>query len=409
MTNEFYCYIRIVKKIAVIGAGAAGCFAAANIMRMTGGRASVCVYEAGPRPLAKVAVTGGGRCNLTNSFATVDSLRDVYPRGFRAMQRARGKFSEADTFRWFEDAGVPLVTQDDGCVFPRSQDAMEIVRTLLCQMQGAQIKTGKKLTRLEEGFTLHFGDGSSETADIVLVAIGGVKQLPVFPEPISLTPLFPSLFTFRTDSAGLKSLMGIVTENSILSIPGTSFTSDGPLLITDWGLSGPAALKLSSYAAVFLAGKQYRSEVSVNWTGMNQEDTKSFLQGLPGARMLQSLPPAGINRRLWQHIIARAGVRSDIRCSEVGTKGLNRLSDAITRDVYKITGRAAWKSEFVTAGGVDLASIDTHTFRAKEIPGLYFAGEILDIDAVTGGFNLQAAWSTGYAAAEDIVKSLVLE
>ena len=405
-----------MKRIAVIGAGAAGCFCIAELRRLRP-EFRVDVYEAGPKPLAKVAITGGGRCNLTNSFDGIRSLAEAYPRGDRLMKRLLKQFSQEDTWRWFESAGVPLVLQEDHCVFPQSQDAMDIVRALLRRMEGANLMLRTPVHRIETPDQVG-GDGNvmpgstwhllvdGEPYDAVVVTTGGApKGLPILDGlGLEWVPTVPSLFTFTIRDEGLRSLMGLVVDASV-SIPGTAFKADGPLLITDWGLSGPAVLKLSSYAARHLHEVGYQAPLSVNWLARNEAETREILQETAASnprKQVSNTPVAELKARLWNHLIARAGLRPDIRWAELGTKGLNRLVSTLTQDSYTIAGKTKFREEFVTCGGVALTNLEPSTLESKRHPGLYFAGEVLDIDAITGGFNLQAAWTTGAAVARSI-------
>ena len=391
-----------MKRIAVIGAGAAGCFCAAELRRRLPA-VKVDVYESGPKPLAKVAITGGGRCNLTNSFEGIRSLSEAYPRGERLMKRLLRVFSQEDTWRWFEDAGVPLVLQDDHCVFPRSQDAMDIVHALLRKMEGVNLLLRTPVHEIRDAGHL-LVDG--EPYDAVVVTTGGApKGLPLL-EGLDLEwiPTVPSLFTFTIQDEGLRALMGLVVDATV-SLPGTPFKADGPLLITDWGLSGPAVLKLSSYAARHLHDAGYHAPLSVNWLSLSEADTRALLEELSTVnprKQVSNTPPAGLQVRLWNHLTVKAVLRSNIRWAELGSKGLNKLVNTLTQDSYAIAGKTKFRDEFVTCGGVALSNLNPATLESKQYPGLYFAGEVLDIDAITGGFNLQAAWTTGYVAAQSI-------
>ena len=392
-----------MRTIAIIGAGAAGCFCAAELRRMRPDL-RVDVFESGPKPLAKVAITGGGRCNLTNSFEGIRSLSEAYPRGDRLMKRLLHVFSQDDTWRWFESAGVPLVLQDDHCIFPRSQDAMDIVHALLRRMEGANLRLRTPVTSVMPGLTV---DG--EPYDAVVVTTGGApKGLPMLDGlDLEWVPTVPSLFTFTVKDEGLRALMGLVVDASV-SIPGTTFKADGPLLITDWGLSGPAVLKLSSYAARYLYDARYKAPLSVNWLAVGEDEARGILQRLEAAnprKQVSNTPPEGLQARLWNHLTARAGLRPDIRWAELGSKGFNKLANVLTQDAYAIEGKTKFREEFVTCGGVALSNLDPATLESKTHPGLYFAGEVLDIDAVTGGFNLQAAWTTGAVVARSIAAS----
>lgn len=440
------------KKVAVIGGGAAGCFAAVNMKEMNPDL-DVTVYEAGPELLAKVAVTGGGRCNLTNSFAEVRSIESVYPRGFRLMKRLLREFSNTDVCDWFEGRGVRLVTQSDQCVFPKSQQSSEIIETLVSGMKAASVNVAvsHRLTSVmdtdgdqPERYKLSFdtGRGSEKHqteiyADIVLITTGGS------PKKSGLSMLdglgleiidpVPSLFSFnigapeelaeirkgrgvqvaltgtRKRDAELSALMGIVTENVVTGLAGTKFRAEGPLLITDWGMSGPAVLKLSSYAARYLAERNYSAELMVNWAGkISVPELESVLSRISSSapqKMCANVGPDFLNNRLWSYLLRRAGVSGDRRWAEIGSKGLNRIISTLTSDIYPVVGRNKFKGEFVTCGGVSLADIDPKTLESRQHPGLYFAGEVTDVDAVTGGFNLQAAWTMGWVAARTIAQS----
>ena len=391
-----------MKRIAVIGAGAAGCFCAAELRRRLPA-VKVDVYESGSKPLAKVAITGGGRCNLTNSFEGIRSLGEAYPRGERLMKRLLRVFSQEDTWRWFEDAGVPLVLQDDHCVFPRSQDAMDIVHALLRKMEGVNLLLRTPVHEIRDAGHL-LVDGAPY--DAVVVTTGGApKGLPLL-ECLDLEwiPTVPSLFTFTIQDEGLRALMGLVVEATV-SIPGTTSKADGPLLITDWGLSGPAVLKLSSYAARHLHDAGYKAPLSVNWLSLSEAETRALLEELSTdnpRKQVSNTPPAGLQVRLWNYLTIKSGLRPDIRWAELGSKGLNKLVNTLTQDSYAIAGKTKFRDEFVTCGGVALSNLNPATLESKQYPGLYFAGEVLDIDAITGGFNLQAAWTTGYVAAQSI-------
>lgn len=394
-----------MKRIAIIGAGAAGCFCAAELRRCAP-EVAVTVFEAGSKPLAKVAITGGGRCNLTNDFEGISSLSDAYPRGERVMKRALKAFSNDDTIRWFTERGVPCTLQEDHCWFPCSQDAMDIVRCLLRSMDGADIRLGTPVLSVTPdvigGLTVN-----GEPFDYVVVTTGGMSKGASMFEGLDLeiVPPVPSLFTLNIPDKSLTALMGLVVDASI-SLQGTPFKADGSLLITDWGVSGPATLKLSSYAARYLAECQYKATVAINWLDRNENEVREMLRKSASESPQKQISNTPLlQQRLWEHIISKAGLRPDIRWAELGSKGLNRLTAVLTQDTYPVSGKGKFKEEFVTAGGIGLSNIDLSTLESKKYPGLFFAGEVLDIDAITGGFNLQAAWSTGYVCARSILKS----
>ena len=424
-----------MKKVAVIGAGAAGCFCSAELRRVAPDVA-ITVFEAGSKPLAKVAITGGGRCNLTNDFQGIRSLADAYPRGERVMKRALKAFSQEDTIRWFTERGVPCVLQEDHCWFPRSQDAMDVVRCLLRAMDGVEMRLGTPVKQVlwdtlgpdgprydiitpsvipsealsvipSEALSVIPSEarGSHNYFDYIVVTTGGMTRGASMFEGMELeiVPPVPSLFTLNIQDKSLTELMGLVVDASV-SLQGTPFKADGPLLITDWGISGPATLKLSSYAARYLAQQKYQATVAINWLNQPENAVRDMLRksALENPQKQISNTPL-LQQRLWEHIMEKAGLRKDIRWAELGSKGLNRLTATLIQDSYPVSGKGKFKDEFVTAGGVAISNIDISTLECKKIKGLYFAGEVLDIDAITGGFNLQAAWSTGYVCAHSIL------
>ena len=389
--------------IAIIGAGAAGCFCAINLKRMLP-NANVHLFESKGKALAKVAVTGGGRCNLTNTFKGVKNLQEVYPRGEKLMRRALSVFSAEDTYTWFEKEGVRLVTQEDNCIFPQSQDAMQIVNTLLYNIKGLgiQLHLNEKVTHID-----------LNQWDRIVVTTGGRAT----PQGFSLlegleipieTPV-PSLFTFNVQGDWHQQLMGTVVEEVQAFIPGTKFRSHGALLLTHWGMSGPAILKLSSYAARYLAEHDYQSPLCINWMGtMTEQEVRQIIQDLMqqnAQKLITSVYPQCFTNKHWGILLTRMGIPLTQRWGALNTKHLNKMLTVLTADTYQITGKCPFKEEFVTCGGISLKSININTLQSKQHPTLYFAGEVLDVDAITGGFNLQAAWSMGYVVAKHISTS----
>jgi predicted Rossmann fold flavoprotein len=441
-------------RIAVIGGGAAGFFAAIRAKEVNPD-AIVTIYEKGERPLAKVAITGGGRCNLTNSFANVSDLKRVYPRGDKLMKRLFKTFDYQDTFRWFENHGVPLVTQDDQCVFPRSQDAMSIVRCLTNEARrlGVNILTKHTLTGIERKddrtFLLFNNSEKHIETERVIITTGGHPKSSSFDYLARLgheiSAPVPSLFTFNINDKSLRSLMGTVVENATIGIVGEKMRSEGPLLITHWGMSGPAVLKLSSYAARFSHEHQYRFSVSVNWIGESntsiiadiirntaEANASKFVTNAPpfiqqknngiatsishtalntqhSTRSKGSLSQSEANERslptrLWDYLMQKIGLPADKRWNETGKKWQNKIVEVLANDIYHVEGKSSWREEFVTCGGISLSSINPSTLESKHLPGLFFAGEVTDVDAITGGFNLQAAWTMGYVAGENAAR-----
>ena len=397
-------------KTAIVGGGAAGFFLAINLKEMCP-EMEVTIFEKSKRVLTKVEISGGGRCNCTNSFAELRDLREAYPRGHRLMKRLMRGFSQEDAYAWFERHGVRLTTQEDQCVFPMSQDSHTIINCFLAEARrhGVGIRTEVRIDSLDQlsdfdyiavttgGMTTH-GDRSRELFD-----------RPAGPVPVS-RPV-PSLFTFRIDDERLHALMGTVVENVVTMIPGTKLRAEGPLLVTHWGMSGPAILKLSSYGARLLAESGYQAPLAVNWTNHRDTEVMTMLDEMMirhPQKQLKTMAPCGLPVRLWSYLLEKClGERSNGRWGSLNKKEQNRLANLLSGgDGYQIAGRAPFKDEFVTCGGIELSAVNPSTLESRDVPRLYFAGEVLDIDGITGGFNFQAAWTTAYTVACAIANSI---
>lgn len=359
----------------------------------------VTIFERAPQVLRKVEISGGGRCNCTNSFAEVSDLSQVYPRGHRLLKRLFKSFGPKDAYQWFEQRGVKLVTQDDQCVFPQSQDSHTIINLFMSEARrlGIQVRTSQKINTLEE---LH-------DYDFIVVTTGGqptTNGLSWLNHPIE-QPV-PSLFTFQINEKALQSLMGTVIEDATVFIPGTKLRASGPLLITHWGMSGPAILRLSSYAARVLSDNNYQQPLNINWVSSKENEVLEELHALiiqHPMKQVTSIRPFALPSRLWTYLAEKClGQRATYRWKDLNQKEINRLANLLTNDSYQIAGRAPFKDEFVTCGGVSLAAVDANTLESKHLNRLFFAGEVLDIDGVTGGFNFQAAWTTAYTVARAI-------
>lgn len=389
----------------MIGGGAAGFFLAVNLKEAMPEMA-VTIFERSSRVLSKVAVSGGGRCNCTNTFAEVKDLSAVYPRGHRLMKRLFRTFDYQDAYQWFERHGVPLVVQEDQCVFPAAQDSKAIIDCFLSLARRYQIEIckGEKVSSLSD---LHGYDfvavttGGSPTGE-------GLKWLAALGHEL-VSPV-PSLFSLRIDNERFCELMGTVVNDVTVHLPGTKYRARGPLLITHWGLSGPAILRLSSYAARHLAEQSYNVPLSVNWL---QRDETSVLASLTEMtirqpqKQLTTYNPFGLSQRLWIYLLMEAlGNRYQIRWAEMSRKDKNRLTNTLVNATCSVVGRAPFKDEFVTCGGVSLQSINPSTLESRHVPHLYFAGEVLDIDGITGGFNFQAAWTTAYVVRQSILDAI---
>ena len=390
-------------KVAVIGGGAAGFFLALTVKAQRP-EAEVTILERGKRVLRKVAMSGGGRCNCTNTFERVKDLKEVYPRGHRLMKRLMKGFSQRDAYNWFEHHGVRLTTQEDHCVFPASQDSATIINCFLAEARklGVRIQTETAVNSLDDlkdyNCIAVTTGGATEESLAWLKALGHETIKPV-----------PSLFTFETGDEALHALMGTVVEEAQVMIPGTKLRAEGALLVTHWGVSGPAILRLSSYAARHLAELNYKAPLAVNWTGLHDNEALEALtemtQKFPQKQLL-TIAPYGLTTRLWSYLAKQClGQRAEGRWGSLNKKEMNRLANTLSGgDLYDIQGRAPFKEEFVTCGGISLESVNPTTLESRHVPALYFAGELLDIDGVTGGFNFQAAWTTAYTAAQAIIK-----
>jgi predicted Rossmann fold flavoprotein len=401
-----------VSQIAIIGGGAAGFFAAITTKEHNPDT-SVVIFERSDQVLAKVRISGGGRCNLTNGCDSITELCSAYPRGSKAMKKAFHNFNNKDTIKWFEKRGVPLVIENDLRVFPKSGNSVAIVDCLLGEAakMGIEIHTGagvKSVVQRADQLEVNVEKNKFPTQifDKVLVTTGGspkrngLEWLEKLGHKI-VDPV-PSLFSFNIPAESITDLMGVSVENALVRIQGTKLISNGPLLITHWGMSGPAILKLSSFGARILYEMDYRFKIQVNWAnGMNNELVLNDLEKIAHQhpkKALSNLRPYDLPGRLWHFLLEKIDLLEDKNWGEVGKKGMNRLVNLLTNDVYEVNGRTTFKDEFVTCGGVSLESVDMNTMQSKVVKNLYFAGEVLDIDAITGGFNLQAAWTTGYIA-----------
>lgn len=400
--------------VAVIGGGAAGFFSAIHV-KLNHPSTAVTILEKSGKLLSKVRISGGGRCNVTNGCTDIDALVQAYPRGGRSLKRLFHLFNTTDTMSWFESRGVPLYTQDDGRVFPTSDDSASIIDCLLNEARrlGVTVQRGisvKKITPFEEKLMLDCRRGKdhqeSMVFDKVIVATGGsptrrgLDWLEALGHRIE-TPV-PSLFTFNMPDEDIKQLMGVAVDPVQVQIQGARLKSEGPLLITHWGMSGPAILKLSAYGARDLYNLGYKFTLSVNWTAeSNHAQVQQNLQNIAdqhAQKMVANMRPYGLPKNLWLYLLDKAGLAPDRRWETLGKKGVNKLTSLLTQDLYTVKGTTTFKEEFVTCGGVSLKSVDLKTMQSKVCKNLYFAGEVLDIDAITGGYNFQAAWTTGFIA-----------
>lgn len=422
-------------RTAIVGGGAAGFFLAIQLKERCP-QMEVTLFERSTHLLRKVKVSGGGRCNCTNTFADVPDLSAVYPRGHRLMKRLMKGFSQHDAFVWFEHHGVPLVVQQDQCVFPAAQDSQVVIDCFLrlAHSLGVQIRTACPVSAItpvpvrephsSPTLTLSFPNAPAETFDFVAITTGGqprienLRWLTDFGHETEVP--VPSLFSFSIEDSSLRDLMGTVVDHNALHsatkpnvtafIPGTKFRASGAILITHWGLSGPAILRLSSYAARYLAEQNYKAPLAINWTGQNEEQVRQYLLDLFAQRphrQLASFRPYDLPAHLWTYLLDKSLPDSSrLTPLALSKKNINRLVSLLTADTYTIISRAPFKDEFVTCGGIALSAINPSTLESRHCPHLFFAGELLDIDGITGGFNFQAAWTTAYTAAAAIARRM---
>lgn len=399
-------------KVAIIGGGAAGFFSAINV-KENYPDSEVYIYEKSNTLLAKVKISGGGRCNVTNGSKSISELAKAYPRGAVYLKKAFKQFNNIDAFNWFQSRGVELVTQDDNCVFPKSQDSQSIIDCFLNEAKKLDVKIRtncavKYLHPKDKTIDIEFADESikNESFSKVIVTTGGsphkkgLNWLEYLGHKIE-TPV-PSLFTFNMSKHPVNKLMGIVVENVLVNIQNTKLKADGALLITHWGMSGPAILKLSSVGARILNEKDYNFNILVNWVAQSNEDLvhlylNELVDNNPN-KILANFRPYNLPERLWFYLLEKINMPQNKKWQDLAKKGINKLSTILTNDVYSVTGKSTFREEFVTCGGVSLQSVDINTMQSKVCNNIYFAGEVLDIDAITGGFNFQAAWTTGFIA-----------
>ena len=396
-------------KIAVIGGGAAG-FMAAITAKETNPKSNVTIFEKTDKVLVKVKVSGGGRCNVTNATFSISQLIKNYPRGGRELKKSFNHFFTTDTVNWFESRGVTLKTEADNRMFPSSNSSQTIVDLLLNTAENLAIRLSYKskisaINPSENGINLSI-NGETLIFNKVIIASGGspkesgldwLKKL-----GYKIISPVPSLFTFNMPKNPITKLMGLSVPNVTASIKGGKLKQNGPLLITHWGMSGPATLKLSSWGAQDLAKQNYNFSVQVNWLAMNEEELRSQFTSLTSSRkQMYKHNPLEIPKRLWHFMLNKLEIAENQIWNELAKKNKNRLINMLLNDEFEVKGKTTFKEEFVSCGGIDLSEIDMQTMESKRHKGIYFAGELLNIDGVTGGFNFQAAWTTGYLAGKN--------
>jgi predicted Rossmann fold flavoprotein len=400
--------------LIVVGGGAAGFFGAIQAAEMQPGL-KILIVEKTNKLLSKVRVSGGGRCNVTHNCFNPTKLSHHYPRGEKQLQTLFKQYHAENVVAWFSDKGVELKTEDDGRMFPETDNSQTIIDCFLrtALQYKIKIEAGEavaKLLKQENRFVLTCASGKTLSAKKILVAIGGNPKADAYrfiaDVGHSIIDPIPSLFTFNDSEKHFNDLMGISVPNAEVKICGTKFQQQGPLLITHWGFSGPGVIKLSAWAAVHLHQQSYQFDILVSWIGPSREDDirNQLLQHKQnrGKQKVVVNPMYGLPQRLWEKLCERSEINDQKIWAELPQKNMNRLMEQLIRCPFRISGKTTFKDEFVTCGGVDLKEVDVGTLQSKIHPGLYFAGEVLNIDGETGGFNFQSAWTTAYLAAKSI-------
>jgi predicted Rossmann fold flavoprotein len=411
----------VIYDFIIIGGGAAGFFAAAAFAADRP-RSRVLVLEKGSALLAKVSISGGGRCNLTNACFDPAQLVQFYPRGSAALRGAFSRFQPMNTIEWFEERGVATKTETDGRVFPASDSSETVVQCLLSESArlGVDVRMRAPVVQVRAlspgGFELELRDGSLVQGKTVLLASGGERGGIQMAAELGhrILPPVPSLFTFKLTDTRLDGLAGLSVVDVKARIPDLRLEQRGPVLITHWGLSGPVILRLSAFAARGLFDCTYQTTLEINWLpGLRLEEMEKQLaayKAANGRKMVQAKEPSGkIPQRLWRSLSSAAGIAEDLVWASVSRQQMQGLVETLGRGKFSIVGKGEFKEEFVTCGGVALDEVDFRQMQSKKIPGLFFAGEVLDIDGVTGGFNLQSAWTTGWIAGHSAAEYLAAQ
>lgn len=402
-------------RLAVIGGGAAGFFAAVNAARLSN-QLEVTIFERSREVLSKVRISGGGRCNVTHHCFEPEILAQAYPRGSRELRWAFEQFQPRDTVAWFERRGISLKTESDGRMFPVTDDSATVTNCLKeeARKHNVTVRTKTKVEAITETtdqqYRLTIHKQEPELFDIVLVATGGSNRSSAYDwlQELghSIVEPVPSLFTFNFKEKMLQDLAGISVKKTSVAIENTSFQHTGPVLITHWGLSAPAVLKTSAWAARYLHNQQYRFTIHVNWLHPhNEQEIREQLNTLRmrnARKIVRKQDAFPLPNRLWERILALNNISPKHRWAELSNRQNHSLAQYLTGAAYEIEGKTTYKDEFVTGGGIPLQEVNMGTMESKKRSNIYFAGEVLNIDGITGGYNFQSAWTTGWIAARDI-------
>ncbi len=401
--------------IIVIGGGAAGFFAAINCAQMHN-NCTVTLLEKSSKLLSKVRVSGGGRCNVTHACFDNSLLVKNYPRGEKELRNAFSRFSTTDTINWFEQRGVKLKTEADGRMFPESNTSETIVNCLMQEAEKAKVTAKLNVDIIEiikndtNTFTLKEIGGGLFHCDKLVVATGGNPKDTAYEWLRKLGHTIvkpvPSLFTFNIPDNKITELMGVSVPHAKVRVAGTKLETEGPLLITHWGMSGPAILKASAWGARTLSEMNYNFTALISWLPKHTEEKlriefNNQREENPSKTIINNCP-LELPKRLWEYLVTKAGITETTRWADLAKKNANLLSHSLINDEYSVKGKTTFKEEFVTCGGISLKEIDFATMQSKIVPNLYFAGEIIDVDGITGGFNFQNAWSSGWIVANSI-------
>jgi len=404
------------KKLIVIGGGAAGFFCAVNAARLDPSL-QVMIVEKSSKLLSKVKVSGGGRCNVTHACFEIAEMMKKYPRGSNFVKKTFHHFFTTDTIQWFKERGVALKAEPDGRMFPVTDSSQTIIDCLLKEANkyGVEILMNKEIKSLEHKkgeWVLKTSNDQELKADHVCIACGGYPKAIMFDWLKALghtiSDPVPSLFTFNMPGHPITKLMGVSVENVRIKINGSKLEQEGPLLITHWGLSGPAVLKLSAWGARELAAANWQFSISINWLPEYNEHTlRERLQEIrfeAGPQKMNNRNPFGFPNRFWEFMLEQAGIKPEMRWADMPAKIQAQLVRLLVAGEFSIKGKTTFKEEFVTSGGITLSEIDPNTMMSRKAEGLFFAGEIMDVDGVTGGFNFQHAWTSGFIAAKTIAQ-----
>lgn len=407
------------KRLIVIGGGAAGFFCAVNAAKMNSSL-QVTILEKSNKLLSKVKVSGGGRCNVTHACFDVQELSKRYPRGEHFVRKAFHQFFTSDTIKWFEERGVKLKTEADGRMFPVTDSSQTIIDCLMKEVNilGIEILMNREVKKLEVGsekWKVELNNSEFIETDFVCIASGGFPKLQQFDwlkgtGHTIISPV-PSLFTFNMPKHPVTELMGVVVQEATIKIQSSKLKNTGPLLITHWGMSGPCVLKLSAWGARELHERNYDFMINMNWLNDKKEqqikDELQLIRTSKGSQKIVNNNLFQLPNRLWLFLLKEAGIKEEWRWADLPSKEQNKLIQLLYNHEFHVKGKTTFKEEFVTAGGVDLKQVDANTMQSKLHPHLFFAGEILDVDGITGGFNFQHAWTSGFVAAKAIVHSAV--